>query len=56
MSVPVEIEESIKMAVDAERRRIVGMVLKVYALARLEGEMAIANVLDALATDIEKSR
>jgi len=56
MTIPVEIAESVKLAVEAERRRIVGMVLNAYALAKRSGEDAIADALDRLATDIEHSR
>jgi len=55
MTIPAEITESVKLAVENERRRIVGMVLTAYALAKLSGEHAIADALDRLATDIEKS-
>lgn len=56
MTIPVEITETAKLAVEAERRRIVGMVLTAYALAKLAGEHAIADALDRLANDIEHSR
>lgn len=55
MTVPFEISESVKLAVDSERRRIVGIILQAYAIAKLSGEHAIANALDRLALDIEKS-
>lgn len=56
MTIPVEITESAKLAVEAERRRIVGIVLNAYAIARMAGELAIADALDKLATEIEHSR
>lgn len=41
------------VAVAEERRRIVGIVLKRYAEAKLAGAMDIADALDKLATEIE---
>lgn len=55
MTVPIEITQSVKEAIEAERRRIVGIVLRAYGEARAAGELAIADVLDRLATEIEKS-
>lgn len=43
-------------AVDAERRRIVGLVLAAYGRAKLAGADSIAaKALDELATEIENS-
>jgi hypothetical protein len=42
-------------AVERERRRIVGMVLQRFGVARAAGTESIAHALDALATDIEHS-
>ena len=53
MTIPAEIVESVTLAVEKERRRIVGMVLSEYAIYRLAGEERIARALDALATKIE---
>lgn len=38
-----------------ERRRIIGIVLREYALAKQAGAMEIADALDRLATQIEHS-
>ncbi len=49
MTIPVEI----KLAVEEERRRLLGIVLAEYAVWKLSGEERIAAVLDALATKLE---
>jgi hypothetical protein len=41
------------LGAERERRRILGIILKEYALHRLAGDERIAGVLDALATAIE---
>jgi hypothetical protein len=41
------------VGVQAERRRIVGEILKQVGLRRLAGQEAIADALDALVTVIE---
>ncbi len=53
MTIPAEILEAEKSAVDRERRRCVGVVLAEYATWKLSGEERIAAVLDALATKLE---
>ena len=55
MPIPIEIEESRKEAREQERRRCVGMVLAAYANYSMLGQFAIAQAMDKLATDIEKS-
>lgn len=42
-------------AVQRERRRIVGIVLERFGVARSAGAESIAHALDALAMDIEHS-
>lgn len=37
----------------AERARVVGIVLRVYGEAKSAGELAIADAIDRLATEIE---
>ena len=49
MAIPVEI----KLAVEEERRRIIGIVLAEYGVWKLSGEERIARILDALATKLE---
>ncbi len=49
MSIPTESVQ----AATAERRRIVGIVLAEYGRQKLAGNLAVAEVLDALATEIE---
>jgi hypothetical protein len=49
MTIPAEIVA----AIDIERRRCIGVVLKHYGIYRLAGEMKIAEALDALATELE---
>ena len=47
-----ELEKAVRRA---ERVRIVGIVLRAYAEAKLAHELAIADALDKLATEIEHS-
>lgn len=49
MAVPTEITE----ATERERRRCIGVVLGLYGVYRIAGKMEIAEVLDALATELE---
>ena len=41
------------VGVQAERRRIIGVILQEVGLRKLSGEESIARALDALATKIE---
>lgn len=44
---------NLTLGAERERRRIVGLVLKHYAMHKMVGDERLANVLDALATEIE---
>jgi hypothetical protein len=44
----------LRLALEAQKRRIIGLVLAEYGEARKAGAMEIADALDRLATKIEQ--